>query len=103
MPMFSKLSVSFTAHMSHYHESVIDLIFLGLHAPFPGVFRASSINPCCEASIKLSLTLTLAGTSSKDQTVNDREIKKGDRVFLDIENSNVDVCLLLVSLPVVLT
>ena len=38
------------------------------------------------------LGLTHAGISSKDQTVNGKEYKKGDRVFLDTEASNVDVC-----------
>jgi len=41
---------------------------LRLHAPFPGVFRIST----------------------KDQTVNDKEFKKDDRVYLDTEASNVD-------------
>ena len=37
--------------------------------------------------------LTRAGTSSKDQTVNGKDYKKDDRVFLDTKASNVDVCL----------
>ena len=37
-------------------------------------------------------SLTHAGISSKDQTVNGKEYKKDDRVFLDTETSNVDVC-----------
>jgi hypothetical protein len=41
---------------------------LRLHPPFPGVFRISS----------------------KDQTVNGKDYKKNDRVFLDTEASNVD-------------
>jgi len=41
---------------------------LRLHAPFPGVFR----------------------TSSKNQTVNGKDYKKDDRVFLDTAASNVD-------------
>jgi len=41
---------------------------LRVHPPFPGVFRISS----------------------KDQTVNGKEYKKNDRVFLDTETSNVD-------------
>ena len=36
--------------------------------------------------------LTHAGISTKDQTVYGKEYKKDDRVFLDIEASNVDVC-----------
>ena len=35
--------------------------------------------------------LTPAGISSKDQTVNGKDYKKDDRVFLDTEASNVDV------------
>jgi len=41
---------------------------LRLHPPFPGVYR----------------------TSSKDQTVNGKEFKKDDRVFLNTKASNVD-------------
>lgn len=35
--------------------------------------------------------LTHAGISSKDQTVNGKDYKKDDRVFLDTEASNIDV------------
>jgi hypothetical protein len=38
------------------------------------------------------LGFTHAGISSKDQTVNGKDYKKNDRVFLDTETSNVDVC-----------
>jgi hypothetical protein len=40
--------------------------------------------------------LTLAGTLSKDQTVDGKEYKKDDRVFLDTEASNVDVCSIII-------
>jgi hypothetical protein len=44
------------------------------------------------------LGLTHAGVSSKDQTVSGRDYKKNDRVFLDTEASNVDVCFFLLSI-----
>ena len=36
--------------------------------------------------------LTHTGNSTRDQIVNDKEFKKDDRVYLDTEASNVDVC-----------
>jgi hypothetical protein len=42
--------------------------------------------------------LSHAGISSKDQTVDGKEYKKDDRLFLDTEASNVDVCFLKYSL-----
>lgn len=79
---------------TNYYEYAINF-FLGLHAPFPGVLRASSINSCCETSIWPSLTH--AGISCKDQTLDGADLKKGDRVFLDTEIANVDVCLFLLA------
>ena len=64
-------------------------------------FRAISLFPGCIPCVVNQFyvvrhlsdpDLTHAGISTKDQTVNGKDYKKNDRLFLDIKASNVDVC-----------
>ena len=88
MLMFLRLSVSFT--VENGYKWTIDFCFrVASSFPrcIPYVLHSFMVKDSCFDS-----PLTYAGISSKDQTVNGQDFKKDDRIFLDTESSNVDVC-----------